>query len=258
MEFFYETVNKEAMAHTAFVWAHGWGRSHGDMMPLMQSFERAGGHILVDIPGFGQSPAPNSVWSTEDYADHFAAWIRKAEMPPVIWVGHSYGAKIGMMIAAKHPDVLRGLCVIAGSGLPPKRSLAKTINVKSRILAYKIAKRLVPLGILSQEKLIQTFGAADYKNADGMVRKIFVKIVNEDLTESVQSITTPTLLLYGTNDTETPVSSGERLHQLIPGSVFYALDEQDHYSVLSTGRYQVANHLNAFLDQIKSREQNGS
>lgn len=250
MQFFYETVNKDAMKDATFVWAHGWGRHHGDMMPLMQSFERAGAHMLVDIPGFGQSPAPDRIWSTEDYADHFADWIREQKIGPVIWVGHSYGGKIGMMIASKHPDVLKGLCVIAGSGLQPKRSLLKTLSVKSRIFAYKIAKRLVPFGILSQDWLIQAFGAADYKNADGMVRKIFVKIVNEDLTESVQSIKTPTLLLYGKNDTETPVSSGQRLHQLIPDSTFYALDEQDHYSVLSSGRYQVANQINRFLEKL--------
>ena len=62
------------------------------------------------------------------------------------------------------------------------------------------------------------------------LRPIFVRIVNEDLTESAQPIACPTLLLWGTDDTETPPWLGSRYKEIIGArATLELLPHKDHF-----------------------------
>ena len=79
-----------------------------------------------------------------------------------------------------------------------------------------------------------------------------VKVNHEDLSDLVPQITCPVKLIYGENDDETPPEIGERLNKLIKDSEMVHLAGQDHYSVLSEGRHQVAPILKKFIDQLST------
>lgn len=230
------------------VWAHGWGQSHAAFLPLMQPFETQAAHTLLDLPGFGASPVPGTVWGTADYADAAASFIRAVIGGPVIWVGHSFGCRVGLQLAARHPDLVQGLFLIAAAGLKPKRPIFKTAYIKARIFLFKTLKRLIPLG-LNEQALYRFFGSPDYRNASAL-RPIFVKVVNEDLTDTARCVSCPTTLIYGTLDTETPLEIGQRLNRLIQGSELVALDGLDHYSILGEGRHRVAPAFKSFLEKL--------
>ncbi|MCD8497675.1 MAG: alpha/beta hydrolase [Alphaproteobacteria bacterium] len=119
MELFTRTIGEKDSP--VILWAHGWGHSHEAFMPLAESLVRLGKHVLIDFPGFGQSPKPDADWATEDYADAMAAWIKEQGIGPVIWVGHSFGGRVGIQLAARHPDLIKAMCLIAGAGLKRKR-----------------------------------------------------------------------------------------------------------------------------------------
>lgn len=225
--------------HTV-IWAHGWGQSHAAFLPLAQSLEPLARHILIDFPGFGASPPPPEIWSTADYADAAADFIRDhAGGGPVTWIGHSFGCRVGIQIAARHPDLIKNMVLIAAAGLKPRRPLHRALYIKSKIMIYKTLKKLAAAGMVSTDWLHERFGSADYKTA-GPMRAIFVKIVNEDLGTQAEKIKAPVRLIYGANDTETPPEMGRRLHALIRGSELTVLQGQDHYSVLGAGQHQVA------------------
>lgn len=230
------------------LWAHGWGQDHTAFSNIISPLERIAKHISLDFPGFGQSPAPSETWGTQDYADAIASWMRDQNMPPVLWVGHSFGCRVGLQMATRHPDLIRGLCLIAGAGLKRKRPLHKKIYFYCRIKLFKLLKRFLPNGLL-KDKIITAFGSSDYRNA-GTMRHIFVRVVNEDLTEEAQNVTCPTILIYGSHDTETPPEFGTRFSQLIKGSKLHLLEGQDHYSVLQGGRHPVIKIINDFIGTL--------
>ena len=62
-------------AQPLLVWAHGWGHTHRNMLPLAEAMRRAAGSVLLDLPGFGASPPPPDAWGTADYADAVAEWL---------------------------------------------------------------------------------------------------------------------------------------------------------------------------------------
>ncbi len=230
------------------LWAHGWGQSHGAFLPLAESLPQSGRHLIVDFPGFGASPVPADIWGTADYADAMADLIRAQNTGPVIWIGHSFGCRVGLQIAARHPELIKGMCLIAAAGLPRKRSLIQKIYLKIRIYTFKFLKHAIPQGPV-REKLLKKFIKGDYANA-GPMRGIFVKTVNEDLTSLLPAIRCPVKLIYGTNDTETPPEIGRRIEAGIAGAELVTLQGQDHYTVLGESRHPVITILKKFIEDL--------
>lgn len=243
---YFESVN--AQAAPLLFWGHGWGQDHTAFMPLVQSLQAFGAHTALDFPGFGRSPRPDESWSTADYADAIAAHLKESGQAPIIWIGHSFGGRVGVQLASRHPELVKGLVLIAGAGLKRKRSPLKALYFKARIALYKFLKKLIPLG-LSQEWLQSKFGSRDYKSA-GAMRDIFQKVISEDLSPQAGQISAPTLLIYGEKDSETPPEFGQRYNRLITNSTLHILPGLDHYSVLASGRHQVANLLQGFINDL--------
>lgn len=230
------------------IWAHGWGHSHAALLPLARATKAIAASLLIDVPGFGASPLPPAVWGTEDYADAAAEWV--AALPkPLVWIGHSNGCRIGVQLAARHPELVDGLFLIAAPGLPPQRSLPQRARRAVRRWVFRTLRSLVPEGP-RRERLRQRFGSADYRMA-GAMRPILVKTVSENLGPAASRVRCPTMLLYGERDGETPPDIGERLQKLIPGSELAILRGLDHWTVLTEGQHQVVYRLNQFLERLR-------
>jgi pimeloyl-ACP methyl ester carboxylesterase len=227
------------------VWAHGWGHSGAAFYPFAESLARLWSSTTIDFPGFGRSPVPPAAWGTEDYADAIAGWLRTLPPAKRIWIGHSFGCRVGMQIAARHPGLLSGMVLIAAAGLKRRRSLWETLRFKARVYAFKLAKLFVPEGP-RRDALRTRFGSADYKNA-GPMRAIFIKTVSEDLADVAAKASCPTLLVFGRNDTETPVEMGERLATLIPSAQLVVLEGFGHLDILTRGQHQTANEIRKFV-----------
>jgi len=232
-----------------FVWGHGWGQNRDAMKGLAQSLFALGTHDFLDFPGFGASPRPEATWTTADYADLVHRWLAdNTTGAPVVWVGHSFGGRVGIQLAARHPDAVSHVALIAAAGLPRQRSAIEQARLKGRVWTYKALKRLAPLAGISEDDLRRKFGSADYQSA-GALRDIFLEVIREDLTDQARRITCPVQLIYGGADTETPPEIGRRLEGLIPTARLTVLDGLDHYSVLGDGRHQVAKRLKTWLEE---------
>lgn len=237
-QFSHLRLDEAAPGAPVIVWAHGWGQNHAAFLPLADALRKSAGHILIDLPGFGESPPPPGHWGTEDYADAIADWMKEQNFPPVIWVGHSFGCRVGIRLAAKYPERVKGLCLIAAAGLKRERPSFKRLYFYLRIKLFKLLKAFLPQGT-TREKILSKFGSADYKNA-GPMRSIFIRTVNEDLSETATRVRCPVRLVFGTMDTETPPEFGTRYQRLMPDASLLLLEGLDHYSVLTAGRHQAA------------------
>ena len=237
----------DAEAQFQLVWAHGWGQDRNALQPLAESWRTSGQNLLIDFPGFGASPRPAKDWGTADYADYCAAFLNTLPAARRLWIGHSFGCRVGLQLAAQHPTLVDALCLIAAAGLPRRRSITSRLKVKSKVALYKTLRAL-PIG--DKDRLRERFGSADYRAA-GEMRGILTKIVNEDLSDVAKAIECPVKLIYGSADEETPPEIGRRLAQLIPAAVFVELDGLDHYSVLDRGRHQIAFQLKRFVEAME-------
>jgi pimeloyl-ACP methyl ester carboxylesterase len=230
------------------VWAHGWGHTHQNLMPLARATGHLGRSLLLDFPGFGAAPPPPGAWGTAEYADAVAEWLAGVAAPRRVWIAHSFGTRVGLQLAARHPELVDGLFLIAAAGLPRRRSLPERLHLGVQRWAFGLACRATPEGP-ARDRLRDRFGSTDYRQA-GPLRPILVKAVTEDLTEVARAVRCPALLLYGDQDRETPPELGTRFAGLMPRSRLVVLRGFDHWNVLTEGRHQIAQRLGEFIEQL--------
>ena len=250
---FYE-YNNQKMAYfrhgsgtDAYIWVHGWGCDYHFFQNLSESLTQYGTHYVVDIPGFGDSPTPNEDWNLKSYADFFKGFIDEVKADNIIWVGHSYGGRIGVKLASLYPDALNKMVLVAAAGLPQKRSLLEKIKIFIKVRSFKFMKMFVR-DEKALEELRSKHGSADYKNA-GDMRKIFVTTFAENLEKDAQNITCPVALYYGEHDTATKPDMGRRYNKLIAGSVFEEFKGLDHFTIVTKGQHQIAQRIKKFVEK---------
>lgn len=184
---------------------HGWGQNIEMMQPLVRGLKNKK-VLIIDLPGFGKSSEPKSIWSIEDYADFVNKIVNNLGYNKCSIIGHSFGGKIGLVYASKY-DVDK-LILLAS---PYK------VEIKKESLKLKVLKKVKKFPILNKavEFAKKHMGSTDYRNASGIMRDILVKHVNNDITESVKKIKCPVLIIWGDNDVTVDKSNAYELESLI-------------------------------------------
>ncbi|MCL1905780.1 MAG: alpha/beta hydrolase, partial [Clostridiales bacterium] len=113
----------------------------------------------------------------------------------------------------------------------------------ARVYSYKAAKRVMSLPGLRRwhDKALALWlkrnPSGDYTKARGIMRAVFVKVVNEDLGPCLPRINMPTLLMWGENDADTPLADGQRMEKLIPDAGLVVFKGAGHYPFLEQPAY---------------------
>jgi pimeloyl-ACP methyl ester carboxylesterase len=178
-----------------------------------------------------------------------AQWLATLPRRKRVWVGHSFGCRVGLQLASRHPDAVAALLLIAAAGLPPRRSVAERLRRLPRRLAFRTMRALTPEGA-ARDRLRERYGSSDYRTA-GAMRPVLVKAVNEDLSEVARRIGIPVVLVHGAADSESPPEIATRLHALISGSRLHLLRGFDHLTILGDGRHQVIHLLGDLLERLR-------
>ena len=225
----------------AVVFGHGWGRTYRDFIPVAEALAPVASSYLVDFPGFGDTPRPDETWGTEDYAAHMLDFLKSEHgLSSFLWVGHSFGGRVGMRIAATQKDAIRHLFLVASAGVPRNRSTLQKLNGRRRGWAFKYRKARAK-DDAELQALENRYGSLDYiQSRETGLRDIFVKTVNEDQTDTLADISCPTTLIYGGLDRDTPVEVGRKLAAGIPQAELIVCPHYDHISILDRGRHQIA------------------
>ncbi|HBT65659.1 MAG TPA: alpha/beta hydrolase, partial [Ruminococcaceae bacterium] len=161
----------------------------------------------------------------DDYVDFVLEFSDAVGLKSPLLIGHSYGGRIiiKMMNRPRLPFTVPKIILMDAAGIKPRRSLGYYIKVYS----YKAARRILPM---LAERMRRKTGSADYRNASPVMRRTMVLSVNEDLTPLLSGIKVPTLLIWGENDTATPLSDGQTMERLIPGAGLVVLRGAGHFS----------------------------
>ena len=212
---------------------HGWGGEGASLQPLAAHLGQRFRTVTPDLPGFGGTARPPTDWGVEDYADWTARLLAKLGIGRAALLGHSFGGRIAILLAATRAALVERLVLIDSAGLRPPRSDKQ----RAAALVGKLGRAAVELPLVGPlaERLRgrwhRALGAEDYANA-GPLRGTFVKVVSRDLRELLPRVAAPTLLLWGADDDATPVSDGEVMQQLIPNARLIVFPGAGHFSYL--------------------------
>ena len=211
---------------------HGWLASLETMMPLQKHLAKHFKVYNVDIIGFGRSDLPDNPMNTNEFGDFLKEFINKLKIKKPILIGHSHGGRTIINYAGRNLGEINKIVLIDSAGIKPKRG----ISYYTKVYSYKTVKNVVKILPKKcsnlREKALGKFGSDDYKNSPEVLRKTMNNILNEDQQKIMPNIKVPTLLIWGENDTATPIEDAKKMEKLIPNCGIAKIDGAGHYSYI--------------------------
>jgi pimeloyl-ACP methyl ester carboxylesterase len=190
---------------------------------------------------------PRETWTLNDYAKVVSDFLGKVGIDDVeVVIGHSNGGAIALYACAHHMLTPKKLVLLASSGVRNKQ------KAKKQTLKYltKLGKVVIsPLPKSMRDTLRRRYYGS--LGSDALVaphlRKTFEQVVSYDIRHDASTLTVPTLLIYGTKDTATPVEDGRAIQQSINESQIKIVEHAGHFLHHETPD-KIAAYIKGFID----------
>ncbi len=202
---------------------HGWTYQPEPWLDVIRALKKQ--HIdakLLRVPGLGTKS--DQVFTVADYAD----WAKRELPQGAIALGHSNGGRILLnLLAREGSDYLSGLILLDAAGIyEPSRK---------REMMRKLSKTFAPLKKvpLARKVVHKVLHASDYGEAPENMKQTLSNMIDSDQNLNIGQITTPTQIIWGSEDRVTPLWQGEKLHALLKNSELIVKEgwRHSHYLV---------------------------
>lgn len=227
---------------------HGWGSSTKFFGGIINTLKNRCRVVAVSFPGCDNSDTMENPWVLDDYCDFVLKFMAAVGLKNPILIGHSHGGRVILKLCGTKRLSPPKIVLMGSAGIIPKKSLKKQIKIKS----FKLIKSLLSLPVIKNytagllDKARRHFGSADYSSAPEVLRKTMVSLVNTDLKYLLPEISSPTLLIWGENDTDTPLYCGKIMEKGIKDAGLCVIKGGSHFAFLEKP-YEVAAILNSFI-----------
>ncbi|MEJ6394253.1 alpha/beta fold hydrolase [Gymnodinialimonas sp. 2305UL16-5] len=174
--------------------------------------------ILPDLPGHGYS-REIKLTTLEEAADAVAALIiDRYPGGPVHLVGLSFGAYVGLILMARHPQLIQR-AMLSGlhlGALPQRRLMTLFAAVISPLIRLHVVRRKLaePLGITDRSIYDRADGAANL--TPRTLRSVFRLVSVFDVYDLLPTIPVPTLVIAGEREHSTITYSLNDFQRLMP------------------------------------------
>ncbi|THA75424.1 alpha/beta hydrolase [Streptomyces sp. A0592] len=228
--------------------AHGFGCDQNMWRLVVPTLAESYQVVLFDYVGSGR--ADPSAWderrysSLEGYAQDVLEVCEELDLRKVTFVGHSVSAMVGVLVAAKAPQRLSQLVMVAPSpryiddegyrgGFSAEDIDELLESLESNYLGWSGAMAPVIMGNTDRPELGQeltaSFCATDPDMARVFARTTFLSDSRQDL----KTVTVPTLILECKQDVIAPREVGAYMVGVVPGSRLVTLEATGHCPQLS-------------------------
>lgn len=211
---------------------HGWGASFDTYRGVINTLKNRCRVVAVNFPGCGNSDTMESPWTLDDYCNFVLKFMKAVNLNNPIMFGHSHGGRVTLKMVAEGMVSPPKIVLIDSAGLIP----VKTPRQIKRAKNFKRIKAFLSLPVINLfskgllEKARKHYGSADYNAAPPVLRQTLVSLVNTDVRDILNKISCPTLLIWGENDTATPLSDAKIIESLIPDCGLCVIEGTGHFS----------------------------
>jgi sigma-B regulation protein RsbQ len=230
------------------VLAHGFGCDQSMWRLVAPAFEDDYRVILFDHVGAGGSDLtaydPDRHASLGGYAEDVVELLEELALGPVVFVGHSVSATIGLLAAARRPDLFDRLVLVGPSpryidddgyrgGFSAQEIDELLETMDANYLGWSAFIAPVIMGNADRpqlgEELTNSFCRTDPAIAKRFARTTFLSDNRADLA----AVRTPSLVVQCREDAIAPVEVGRYVHDQLADSEFALIDAVGHCPNLS-------------------------
>ena len=245
---YYQAYQTDDINRWPVVLIHGAG---GDHLSWPSQLRRLHGYRVYtpDLPGHGKSQG-HGRQVIASYGEAAAAWIQGLELPKVFLAGHSMGGGIALWLALHYPELVRGLILVStGARLPVNLSLIEELATQvgfptavDKIANWSFSSRVEPAVVENVKKhMLRTRPSVmvgDFRACDRF-----------DLSDQLNEVRVPTLVLVGNEDKMTPERFAEGLAEGIPNAELVVIQGAGHMLPLELPD-EVAEVMRSFLERV--------
>ncbi len=234
---------------------HGWGCDTTFFAPITKTLAETMRVTVIDFPGHGKSSRPPEPWGVPDYGEMTRELMDALHIGPSYVIGHSFGGRISLYLGSHWPRYIKRMIITGGAGLKKPQTEAQKKRAQQYQTLKKGAAILKSLKIFGNlpdrlaDTLRKRYGSKDYNALDDQMRKTFVKIVAQDLQPLLPIVSVPTLLVWGDQDTETPLWMGQTMAREIPDAGLVLLEGGTHFAYLEQWQRFVRIALHFFSEE---------
>lgn len=207
---------------------HGWALGPGNekKWDSFRSLLKKNGYesIFLQIPGL-DTPL-NEPWNLDTYVAWLHEIITATETESIILLGHSFGGQIAARFSANYPDLVSQLVLLDSAGIRDVSLFARVHRAVFLMLA-KIGKRITTHPQI-KKILYSLAGNHDYRLAHGHTKTTMRSVIAESIADDLPLITAPTCIIWGENDTMTPLWMGQTIHAAVPQSQLVRIPHARH------------------------------
>ncbi|MEU2041123.1 alpha/beta fold hydrolase [Nocardia niwae] len=233
------------------VLAHGFGCDQHMWRLVVPVLERDFTVVLFDHVGAGRSDLsawnPQRYSSMDGYVEDILALVRELELGPVIFVGHSVSATMGVLAAAREPAAFAGLVLVApspcfiddpetgyrgGFSAADIEELLEALD--ANYLGWSGAMAPVIMGNPDRPELAEEL-TNSFCRTDPQIARVFARVTFlSDNRADLDAVSVPTLILQCSDDAIAPLEVGAFVHERIRGSSLVTLTATGHCPQLSS------------------------
>ncbi len=206
----------------AVVLVHGLGGEAEDWRKLAPYLAKAGFRVyLPDLPGYGRSERPADFsYSIRDEAGAVVGFLDALGLKQVDLGGWSMGGWIVQFVAAKHPQRVKRLMLFDAAGIDEQPAWDTRLFTPATPAELDQLEAL----LMPHPSKIPGFVARDILRVSNnhawvIHRAVASMLTGKDTTDNLlPELKMPVLIVWGSVDKITPLSQGEKIHQLVPQS----------------------------------------
>ena len=201
----------EAGQGPVLILVHGLGSSSEVWRDALPHLSRAYRVIALDLPGYGKSDKPRIEYSIEYYVAALNAFIGSLGAGKVTLVGNSMGGWIAALTAADNPQSVSHLILVDSAGLrsdtPPSVNLNPATQAEYQTLLDTFFD---DTSLVSEAMVVEQWKYR--KSIQRTVQSTLesLKTKGPPLDKRLKDIQTPTLIIWGRQDTVIPLVTANR------------------------------------------------
>jgi 2-hydroxymuconate-semialdehyde hydrolase len=248
----------EETADVPVLFVHGFGSSLETwelVAPLLCRTRRC---VSLDLPGFGLSSKVEQPYDAADMSAHVLGLMDRLDLDKVDLVAHSYGCSVALALASEHPERVRRLVISDGFtyadqmpwffawSQPPVLGELLFGLFYDQQLDWRIPLSFHNKQLVSHEMVLRAYEALRHPGTRAAALAVVRGLDLEAAEASYGALPHHVLVIWGREDTVTPLRYGERLAQHLPRASLSVVPFAGHFPMVEApGMY--AEQVSGFL-----------
>lgn len=234
---YYEAEPRFAPGHgVPLVLIHGLADRDESWAPMLKRLKKAGFHVYApDLLGYGRSPKPaDGDYSIAGQEKYIADFIQALGLQKPHVAGWSMGGWIALKLALDHPDMVDRVVVYDAAGVRAGMPApGNTFDINTPEDVDRLVAKMEP-----EAKPLPRFVARDavrrFQENEPITQRYLTSMTGgkDLLDDKLSQLTSPLLIVWGSEDKLTPLAVGQAMHSMVKTSELDVLEGCGHLSPL--------------------------